>query len=1324
MNGAGGPDSANHAERGPERPEEDRIAPRRRRRWLRGSLLVFAGTLAILCAAAVWLALDPGLRRPAAERIATVITGHPVIIGALDLRLGEGAAVIEARDVRIGQTTTERVRISLAGMRSHADGDGVRFPNGSSVDHFRASIDLSLTGRPRISTVDATGAVLVAARREPSHPAGPPPLARLLVIPRVLLGLGLERLVVHSGEIQYRGRSATQTAGMTAEFVTTDRGLALRGELLGGPGIPPLPFDGTVRNAAADDWEIEVRLTGDRVPMEGVRVLTSVLEPGPAVRTMLRRISNETRFLLSIRLSRARIDTVTLDFTFGARGESDEGEVSLEGVRFLARAIPDSAGWTVAGEVDWSRLPGGADAEQSPFVVRWSNGIPGSLRWSARRVAVPLLAHLAGDTLPPEHALRPALERLRPAGMIDELAAIGNPAARGDPASFWLSAVLSGFGATAGGLQIADAGARIEFAGGEWRVRFVDDHLQAAIPSFRNSPYELTLRGEIRVTTAGQGWAAHTGGLEVGVAGIAGRIEGSLGIPLPGLGGAPALDAEIRLDDLALKDIEAILPDRRAVGFTHWYRRAVRSGRLTGATLRIRGDPRSIPFPEGDGGFEARGTVREAELAYARGWPPARVAEAAVRANGPVLEFLDIRGTIFDTAIDKGFARIRDITNPEGRVQVSLAGTGPAGDLLAFVRASPLGARAGARAGEFRADGPASTTVELDAAYGRNAGGRRIGVSGKIEIGGVAVNLTTRRAVLEDIRGTLAFDAKSLSGGPLQGRLHGAEIESHVEFTRDEGLRIRFSGEGDGDWFGVVLNDLVNLDEERTGPWLSRLHGRTSWNAEYDSRAGVVFRSDLRTASVDFPAPFDKPAGTVRRLEVVVTPGEAEWRIDAGYGPEARAVFEIAETAGKRALARAGVALGGARPTLPTESHVEISGRLPELDLDPWFALRSTGSAGAAGWLSRIGRIDLETSAARAFGRRIKLRRLSLTPVSDGHGFHVRLAGEGVAGEVLLPVDPASERARIHLERLHIGESLEEGEDGDSPDDEDAAADIRMDGLPSFDARIDSLRFEKIDLGAVRATGKRTGNGFEIEELSVDSSDFRMRGRGSWLAGDDATVTSRFEGKLNTEDLSRILLAAGLGEETVAGGAIEVRFELAWPGSPFELSLERIEGRIEMDAEDGHLPRVPVGAAGRLLALLSLDALTRVLALDLSHVVGKGFVYDWIVARTHLEDGSAKIRELTISGPSGRIEVSGGLDLVSREYDQEVSVIPRLTRSGALLPIWAVAWPVLVGNFLLEKISGDEVLLDRLFSLRYRLHGPWDNPEIDRIKSRTASTGK
>ena len=1292
-----------------------RLPRSRLRRWLRGSLLALAGLLVLASVAVVWFVLNPSQLLPTVERIATGFAGRSVLIGGLDFRLEEGRALVEVEDLRIGRTTTERALVSLRGGRSYAEGSGVRFPNGSFVDGFRATLDLSWLGPPRVSTVDATGARFVVARARAGDAGAAPRFERLLVVPRILLELGLERLSLRSSEIEYRGRALTRTAGLNAVVETTDGGLALRGELEVLPGMPPLPFEGTVQDPLTDDWSIELGFVGERVSMEGVDALASVLEPGPRVRENLRRISNETRFRLSVRLAPAAIEAIDLDFSFGAPRPAADDALSLEGVRFLARAAPDPSGWTVNGEVDWTKLPSGSGTEPSPFTAAWSRGSPGSLEWSAERVAIPPLADLARRSLAPAHPFRARLDRLAPEGMIAKLVSRGVPAGDETASAFRLSADLSGFGATAGDVEISEASGRIELAGGEWRIRFADDRFKVAVPSVWSTPVELTVSGETRIAAADDGWSAQAEGLAFAVAGFTGLAGGRFRSPPRERNEPPALDLDLRVDEVALATVADALPDRRGERFADWFRRAARSGRLTGAALRIRGDPTRFPFRDGGGELTARGRLEEVDFAYARGWPEAHVREAAVEMTGLALEFRDIAGRVFDSSVEKGFARVPDLLDPAGRLTVSLSGSGPAGDLLDFVRDSPLGQRATGAILDLRAEGPTAISAELDIPYGRGAASRPLESTGSIVLDGVGFRLAGRRATLEDVRGTLRFDATSLSGGPLSGRLRGAAIESHIDFDRDTGLRLRFSGEGDGEWFGGALLDLVNLERNDTEPWLTNLDGSASWTARYDSRAGIVFSSGLDEVAVDLPPPFAKPAGTARELRVHLVPGDSEWLIDAAYGADTRARFEVVKQEEGWGLARGGVSLGGGSPVLPSEEHIEISGHLSELDLGSWLALGAEGSDDPKGWSTRVGRVEIEAAKARAFGRRIALRTLRLTRPAGESDLRVELAGEGVAGVAVLPVGPAAGEARIRLERLHFGERLEEEEAGDGASPKDADPEpVRMGDWPSFTARVGSLRIGNIELGSTTAVGRRTEDGFEVEELRIVSPDLRMEGRGGWRTGEDGALASHFKAEGSTEDISRVLTAAGLEADAMAAGPMNIRMDLAWPRSPFGPEIEDIEGEIEFEAEDGKLPRVRVGALGRLLALLSLDALPRVLSLDLSHVFGKGLTYDRLVVRTHLRNGHAEILELALDGPAAWITVSGGLDLAARRYDQEVSVVPRLTRSGALLPAWATVWPVLLGNFLLEKVTRDELSLNRLFKLRYRVTGPWDEPQIKR----------
>ena len=714
-----------------------------------------------------------------------------------------------------------------------------------------------------------------------------------------------------------------------------------------------------------------------------------------------------------------------------------------------------------------------------------------------------------------------------------------------------------------------------------------------------------------------------------------------------------------------------MLPDRRAVEFARWYRRAVRSGRLTGAEARIHGDPRRIPFPKGDRRVPGDGHGPGDRLRLRRGLAggPDRGGQGAGGGSG---------GSGSRGSGDRSWTpRSRTAPPASGTSRTRRGGSrsrsrGP--DRLAtssrFVRTSPLRTQDGGPAPDLRADGPASTTAELDVPYGRGAAGRKIGVSGTIALAGVALRLAGRRAVLEGVAGDLAFDAATLRGGPLRGRLRGAEIESHVEFDRDEGLRLRFSGEGGGDWFGAALEDLVALGPEETGPWLEHVQGRVSWDAEYRSRAGIVFRSDLRTASIDFPPPFEKPAGTARPLEVALAPGETEWLIDASYGADARARFEIADTGAGWALARGELTLGGVRPTLPAESHVEVSVRARRARSRP-VARRRGGEVSRVERLAVPHRKDRARNRRRArsgpahrprpprphLGRRRIRRFTSGWPERDSR-----------AKSCSPPTPPPARPARASTECISTSRWWPgKKATGSRQATIRAERSGRIDGLRSTSG---SLRFASRSSTSARSgrsetgptTGSRSRRSKSIRSACGYARKLALR-RGR-IPRQPVRGQAEFQGSHPSPDHRRP------GRRDRGG----------WDGrGPLRSRMARLAARTFAGEGRGRdrkwMPRtetsraVRVGPLGRLFALLSLEALPRVLALDLSHVVGKGFAYDRITARLRIEDGSARIRKLVIAGPSAQIEMRW------QHRSRRAPVRPGGRRHSAAHPEWSVCTP-------------------------------------------------
>ena len=89
-------------------------------------------------------------------------------------------------------------------------------------------------------------------------------------------------------------------------------------------------------------------------------------------------------------------------------------------------------------------------------------------------------------------------------------------------------------------------------------------------------------------------------------------------------------------------------------------------------------------------------------------------------------------------------------------------------------------------------------------------------------------------------------------------------------------------------------------------------------------------------------------------------------------------------------------------------------------------------------------------------------------------------------------------------------------------------------------------------------------------------------------------------------------------------------------------------------------------AAGRLFGLLSLQALPRRMVLDFSDLFGEGMAFDNIRGLFNIKEGNAYTDNLTMRGPSVKVDISGRAGLSTQDYDQTAMVTPQISDSLAV----------------------------------------------------------
>src|SRR3990172_6370875 len=95
---------------------------------------------------------------------------------------------------------------------------------------------------------------------------------------------------------------------------------------------------------------------------------------------------------------------------------------------------------------------------------------------------------------------------------------------------------------------------------------------------------------------------------------------------------------------------------------------------------------------------------------------------------------------------------------------------------------------------------------------------------------------------------------------------------------------------------------------------------------------------------------------------------------------------------------------------------------------------------------------------------------------------------------------------------------------------------------------------------------------------------------------------------LEISDAGKILARSGY-PNTVKGGSGKLAANLSWAGTPDEFNYATLDGTLKLDTSKGQFLKMDPGI-GKLLGILSLQALPKRITLDFVDVFSEGFQFD------------------------------------------------------------------------------------------------------------------
>ncbi len=937
----------------------------------------------------------------------------------------------------------------------------------------------------------------------------------------------------------------------------------------------------------------------------------------------------------------------------------------------------------------------------------------------------PLTAVAANLPLPP--ALRADLDRLVPRGtLVDgKVTWTGPPEA---PQTFAARATVDRAGVNAQDTMPGIEGVSGAFEATEamGTLKLASRTVTVAMPRWYAEPVVLdTLTGNVRWERSPRGVAVTVSDLALANAdGAATAAATWRSLPA----GPGSLDLRAQVARFTFERAQRYVPLTLHEPLREWLQRALAKGTATDARIVMNGNLAEFPFHEGRGGqLVVTARASGVTLDYADRWPVLSDVDADVRIEGTKLTVDAARGRIMDGQIGRTRAEIADLHDPKPVLRINGDVAAPTSEFLAFIARTPVADWIGHFTDRVTATGDGRLALRFDLPLKEP---NSTTVSGEYQF--IGNGLTVGGAPpLTQVSGKLAFADAALTGTDIAAEVYGGPVKLQLAGAEN---RVRITATG--------TTDLANLRAALASPLADRVSGTADWQVVINARpdaASWVLDSPLKGAAVDLPAPLGKTADQTMALRVERRQGAAPRRddiVNVEYGGLARLQARTPATPDARVdRVLLVVGKGAERPVDADRSGLWVRADLPKLNVDDWLAIGRTLAAAANpqpapdsvmtgppgdGPMTLEG-ADLQAGTMQALGR--KFNDMGVVARRSGDDWRLTLDGREVAGTAVwrapTPIRPNG-RVVARLARLTTpdpGDLLPwKAPSSDTPPAQDAA-----NPWPEIDLATDALMSRGRDLGKLEVTARPSGADWEIESLDLRTDVGSITAKGWWRAG--PPQETKLDIALEAQEAGAFLARFGMAD-AVKGAPTKIEGQLAWAGSPSDFDYPSLTGSFKLTSGAGQFLKADPGM-GRLLGVLSLQALPRRITLDFRDVFSEGFAFDAVSGAAAVNGGIMSTDNLRLNGPAANVDISGSVDLARETEQLRVRVMPSLTTSvsaGAAALFIAnplVGAAVGAGALLAQKLMKDP--FEQLFSYEYTVSGSWADPVVQRVGSRTTA---
>jgi len=733
-----------------------------------------------------------------------------------------------------------------------------------------------------------------------------------------------------------------------------------------------------------------------------------------------------------------------------------------------------------------------------------------------------------------------------------------------------------------------------------------------------------------------------------------------------------------------------------------WLNSALVAGQTNDFRIRIKGNLSDFPIKteNADVLFNMSAHVRGGVLEFDNEWPRIENIDGKFLIRGNRLKINPANATMAGAQLKHVVVDMPDMSSPDRALEINGKAFADNQTFLHFVQHSPVREYISGFTDGVIATGNSQLALYVKVPL---KAGVPLKVAGNLNVTSSDIDMGEGVPWLRNTKGVLVFTESGMQTQGVTSDILGGKAIINAQSDGNDAVHATVKGR----------SNMSVVRKYQKHPLLNFLSGNATWDADIhvgNKKSKVVIHSDLSGIRSTLPAPFSKSSNEKMTLQLEKTSTKhGEDLIVAKIGSLVNVRLARGQEDEKMTIKRGIVHFGS--QTIPKNiserDGVWFTGSLPELSLHGWGGIITDRVSNLEVRLPVDG-ANLKIGKVSGFG--VDIDDLNVTAVKRGEGLEVQLTSNNLNGDV--DWQPYEEgKFSIKLKNFSWDGS------GDISEVQGESKPISPGNLPALQVSIEDMVMKGESIGRFELVGHPDGQDWKMRRLNITNPDGRLSGDGIWKLA-KGKMQTEINLQLSLVDAGKTLARSGY-PDTVKGGSGKLTANLSWVGPPSKFSNENLSGTLTLDAGKGRFLQMEPGA-GKLLSILSLQALPKRISLDFTDVFSTGFQFDSIKGAANINHGVINTRDFSINGSSAKVMLNGSVDLKNETQNIRAKVLPTLGDSVSLIGAFVISPVVGLGTLIVNEVLGNP--LDHLVSFEYHIDGTWSDPNVTKINRTTSNS--